>query len=91
MIVWPEELKSIGGENPSPADDVGSSAAVKEKLAQFNREVEAQQIRVDQILSLADVMMQNGHPDGLTIAKRKQVNSLLPFFYKIMKSFLKEK
>ena len=73
MIVWPEDLKSIGGENPSAADDSSCSAAVQEKLAQFNREVEAQQIRVDQLMTLADVMMQSGHPDTLTIARRKQV------------------
>lgn len=63
MIVWPEELQSAK-EN---------EAALREKYAKFNEEVNLQDARVQEALKLAEVLIQSGHPDELTVMRRREV------------------
>lgn len=63
VIVWPEELKS----------EHDSQSLLKEKYQKFNEEVTAQEPRVNEVLKLADLLIDGGHPEDIVIRRRKEV------------------
>lgn len=64
MIVWPEELKS----------EHDSQSVLKEKYNKFNEEITAQEVRVNEVLKLADSLLECNLPDDLLIRRRKEVS-----------------
>ena len=62
--MWPEELGTIGNE---------SDAALKEKYAKFHTEVTAQEVRVNDVLQLAEQMLNDSHPEESLIMRRREV------------------
>jgi len=63
VIIWPEELKSV-------ADN---EAILREKYAKFNEEVALQEPRVNEVIQLADSLIQSGHPDDVILMRRREV------------------
>lgn len=66
VVVWPEELGTIGNE---------SESALKEKYAKFHAEVAAQEVRVNDVLQLAEQMLDNSHPEERLIMRRREVKA----------------
>jgi len=65
VIVWPEELSSISSE---------SKSALASKYAKFNEEITAQEVRVDEVIKMADQMIKSSHPEEMLIMRRREVN-----------------
>ena len=64
VIVWPEDLKS----------EKDSQLILKQKYAKFNEEVAAQEGHVNDVIKLADLLIESNHPDDIVIRRRKEVN-----------------
>lgn len=62
--MWPEELKSERDSLP----------LLKEKYEKFNEEVNAQEVRVNEVLHLADLLLESNHPEDSVIRRRREVN-----------------
>lgn len=63
VIIWPEELKSV-------ADN---EVILREKYAKFNEEVAFQEPRVNEVIQLADSLIQSGHPEDVILMRRREV------------------
>lgn len=63
VIVWPEELKS----------ERDSESSIKEKCVKFNDEVLAQEPRINEVLRLADLLIDSKHPEEMLVRRRKEV------------------
>lgn len=61
--MWPEELKSA----------TDNEAVLKEKYAKLNQELALQEDRVNEVLQLADSLLQTDHPDKISVMRRKEV------------------
>jgi uncharacterized protein involved in tolerance to divalent cations len=64
VIVWPEDLKS----------EKDSQLIMKQKYAKFNEEVAAQESHVNDVMKLADLLIESKHPDEIVIRRRREVN-----------------
>lgn len=62
VIIWPEELKSV-------ADN---EVILREKYAKFNEEVAFQEPRVNEVIQLADSLIQSGHPEDVILMRRRE-------------------
>ena len=71
VIVWPEELGSVGSE---------SQSALKAKYAKFHDEITAQEVKIDEVIKMADGMIQSSHPEEMLIMRRREVEYQLIFF-----------
>ncbi len=65
MIVWPEELQSEHESNKT---------ILKDKYVKFNEEVAAQEVRVNEVFTLAEMLLEKGHPEENVIRRRREVN-----------------
>ena len=65
VIVWPEELSSVASEPKS---------SLQAKYAKFNQEITAQEVKVDDVLKMADEMIKQSHPEEMLIMRRREVN-----------------
>jgi len=63
VIVWPEELGSVGSE---------SQSALKAKYAKFHDEITAQEVKIDEVIKMADGMIQSSHPEEMLIMRRRE-------------------
>merc|ERR1712071_426980 len=63
VIVWPEELGSVGSE---------SQSALKAKYAKFHDEITAQEVKIDEVIRMADGMIQSSHPEEMLIMRRRE-------------------
>ena len=51
-----------------------NKSILKEKYAKFNDEVAAQEVRVNEVIALAEMLIQKGHPEESVIRRRREVN-----------------
>lgn len=47
---------------------------MKQKYAKFNEEVAAQESHVNDVMKLADLLIESKHPDEIVIRRRREVN-----------------
>lgn len=65
VIVWPEDLKT----------EHDSQMILKQKYVKFNEEVAAQEGHFNDVMKLADVLIEGNHPEDMVIRRRREVNS----------------
>jgi hypothetical protein len=47
---------------------------MKQKYAKFNEEVAAQESHVNDVMKLADLLIESKHPEEIVIRRRREVN-----------------
>lgn len=64
VIVWPEDLKT----------EHDSQVILKQKYVKFNEEVAAQEGHFNDVMKLADLLIEGNHPEDIVIRRRREVN-----------------
>lgn len=62
VIVWPEDLKT----------EHDSQVILKQKYVKFNEEVAAQEGHFNDVMKLADLLIEGNHPEDIVIRRRRE-------------------